>query len=185
MIHDPELLDALSGLPVTEYEGRVFRVTSKLADPIAFSQSGGRWAMDTDKEGGCPILYTSTMREGAIAEVASYFGLLTPVPQKSLKLNTLQVSLDKTLRLAVADFQSLGMDESIYGERNYARTQRVGAAINFLELDGLIAPSARWNCENLMIYGDNHSMEKQLEIVESSELPYAEWSKYLDGDQVH
>lgn len=185
MIHDPELLDALSGLPVTEFEGRVFRVTGRLADPIAFSQSGGRWAMDTDKEGGCPILYTSTTREGAIAEVASYLGLLTPVPRKPLKLNEVEVSLDKTLRLAVADFASLGIDANIFGERNYGQTQKVGAAINFLELDGLIAPSARWACDNLMIYGDNHSMEKKLEIIEHRELPYAEWSIYAESDQSH
>jgi len=100
LIHDPDLLDALSVLPVTEFDGQIYRVTSKLADPIAFSQSGGRWAMDTDKEGGCQILYTSTEREGAISEVASYLGLMTPIPKKPLKLNKLEISLDKTLRLA-------------------------------------------------------------------------------------
>lgn len=178
MIHDPELLDALSVLPVTEFEGRVFRVTGDLADPIAFSQSGGRWAMDTDKEGGCPILYTSTVEEGAIAEVASYLVLLTPTPRKSLKLNTLDVSLDKTLKLAIVNFASLGIEGNLYAERNYAQTQRVGAAVNFLELDGLIAPSARWKCDNLMIYGDNHGLEKKLEVVESSELPFTKWSQY-------
>lgn len=185
MIHDPELLDALSNLPVTDFEGPVFRVTGRFADPIAFSQSGGRWAMDTDKEGGCPILYTSTMREGAIAEVASYLGLLTPVPQKPLKLHELEVSLDKTLRLAVADFSSLGIDGNLYGERNYQQTQLVGAAVNFLELDGLIAPSARWDCANLMIYGDNHSMDKKLEVIASKELPFSEWSRFVDSDPPH
>jgi len=183
LIHDPLLLDALSSLPVTEFEGRVFRVTGNQADPVAFSQSGGRWAMDTDKEGGCPILYTSTKREGAVAEVASYLALLTPIPQKPLKMNELEVSLDKTLRLAVTDFASVGIEGTTYDVRNYLQTQRVGAAINFLELDGLIAPSARWNCDNLMIYGDNHSMEKQLEVIGSSALPFDEWISYAEGDQ--
>ena len=135
--------------------------------------------MDTHKRGGCPILYTSTMREGAIAEVASYLGLLDPVPRKPLKLNELEVSLDKTLRLAVADFSKLGIDGGLYGKRNYEQTQRVGAAVNFLELDGLIAPSARWECDNLMIYGYNHSIEKKLEVIEGSELPFADWSRYI------
>jgi hypothetical protein len=168
-------LEALSSLPVAEFEGSVFRVTGMQADPIAFSQSGGRWAMDTDKEGGCPILYTSTRREGAIAEVASYLALLTPVPQKPLKVHELDVSLDRTLRLAIADFGALGIIEDEYAQRNYTNTQRVGAAVNFLELDGLIAPSARWDCSNLMIYGDNHKLDKKLDVIQSSDLPYAEW----------
>lgn len=112
-------------------------------------------------------------------------GLLTPVPQKSLKLNELDVSLDKTLRLAVSDFSSLGIDGNMYGERNYEQTQRVGAAVNFLELDGLIAPSARWECDNLIIYGDNHSMDKKLEAIKSAELPFAEWSRYVDNEHLH
>lgn len=178
MIHDPSLLEALSSLPVAEFEGRVFRVTGMQADPIAFSQSGGRWAMDTDKEGGCPILYTSTQREGAIAEVASYLALLTPVPQKPLKVHVLDVSLDRTLRLAIADFGALGIIENDYAKRNYLNTQRVGAAVNFLELDGLIAPSARWDCSNLMIYGDNHKLDKKLDVVQSSDLPYSEWAGF-------
>ena len=180
LIHDPNLLEALSSLNVIEFDGRVFRVAGKQADPIAFSQSGGRWAMDTDKEGGCPILYTSTHREGAIAEVASYLGLLTPVPLKPLKLHELEVSLDRTLRLAVTDFAELGINESEYSARNYERTQRVGAAVNFLELDGLFAPSARWNCANLMIYGDNHKLEKKLEVIQSIDLPYDEWKIFAE-----
>ena len=185
MIHDTDLLETLSRLPVSEFEGSVYRVTGQLADPIAFSQSGGRWAMDTDKEGGCQILYTSLLREGAIAEVASYLGLLTPVPKKALRMHRLEVALDKTLRLAVADFSALGIDQNWYGERNYTQTQRVGAAINFLELDGLIAPSARWNCDNLMIYGDNHGVDKKLEVIESVPLPFVEWSEYIAGITAH
>jgi hypothetical protein len=45
-----------------------------------------------------------------------------------------------------------------YGERDYALTQSIGAALAFLGLDGLIAliaPSARWQCDNLMIYQTN------------------------------
>lgn len=180
MIHDPALLDALSNLPVEEFEGRVFRTTGGLADPVAFSQNGGRWAMISDQEGGCPILYTSTTSEGAIAEVAAYLGLLTPIPRKDLKIHELAVSLDKTLRVAVTDFARLGIDSDRYGERNYAQTQKVGAAINFLELDGLIAPSARGNCNNVMIFGDNHGLDKRLEIINSRVVLVEDWHRYAE-----
>jgi hypothetical protein len=183
LIHDLELLDALSNLPVSNYEGRVFRVTTRLGDPVAFSQSGGRWAIDAEKEGGCPILYTSKTKEGAIAEVASCLNLLTPVPRRSLKLNQIEVSLDKTLQRTVADFPNLGIDREQYVRRNYSQTQKVGAAINLLELDGLIAPSARWQCDNLMIYGHRHGIDEKLEIVDEQEIPYAEWIEFADSGQ--
>lgn len=178
MIHDPALLDALSNLPVEEFEGRVFRTTGELADPVAFSQNGGRWAMISDREGGCPILYTSTTSEGAIAEVASYLGLLTPIPRKDLRVHELALSLDKTLRVAVADFAQLGIEPDSYMDRNYLQTQKVGAAINFLELDGLIAPSARWDCNNIMIFGDNHSLDKGLEVISSRIVTVQEWHRF-------
>ena len=90
------------------------------------------------------------------------------------------MSLDRTLRLAVADFAGLGINEGEYGARNYERTQRVGAAVNFLELDGLFAPSARWKCANLMIYGDNHKLEKKLEVIQSIDLTYDEWKTFAE-----
>ena len=49
-----------------------------------------------------------------------------------------------------------------YGERDYAQTQNIGAAIAFLGLDGLITPSARWSCNNLMIFQTNHQPNERL-----------------------
>lgn len=177
MIHDPELIDHIQRLPTVTFDDPVFRATGMNADPTAFSSTGGRWAAPEIEEGGFSILYTSLEAKGAIAEVASYLALLTPVPRKPLKLHTLDVSVEKALKVAVTDFEALGINTDTYERRNYEGTQRVGAAINFLELDGLIAPSARWECDNLMIFANRHSIDAKLAISDSEPIPFEEWIK--------
>lgn len=176
MIHDPELLDAIAALPSGSLDRSVFRATGLTADPTVFSHSGGRWAPSDEDEGGFPILYTSLDKNGAIAEVASYLSLLSPVPRKSLKVSEIYVTTQKSLTLAYDRLGSLGINTAGYSARSYKKTQVVGAAINFLGYDGLIAPSARWNCENLMIFEANHLLESRLDILSSEEVAPEEWS---------
>ena len=166
MIHDQGLVDQLSALPVERYEGEVFRVTGSTADPLASSVSGGRWAPAATDGADVRVLYTSVDRDGALAEVVSYLTLLTPVPSRPLKVSRLGVSTAKTLRLAPISLERLGVDMSRYGERDYSRTQSIGAALAFLGLDGLIAPSARWDCDNLMIFTANSRLDERLEVID-------------------
>ena len=63
------------------------------------------------------------------------------------------------------------------GERDYAQTQKIGAALAFLGLDGLIAPSARWSCDNLMIFTDNHALSERLEPIADEEIEWREWAQ--------
>lgn len=178
MIHEQSLVDQLSILPVERFEGEVFRTTSVSADPIAPSISGGRWAPPQDSASEVAVLYTSLERDGAIAEVISYLVQLTPAPRvRTLKISRLGASTAKTLRLARTSLEDFGVDLVRFGERDYARTQQIGAAIAFLELDGLIAPSARWPCDNLMIFSANHSLNERLEVVGHEEFVWREWAQ--------
>lgn len=177
MIHDQLLLDRLCALPTERFEGVVYRVTTLGADPVAASTSGGRWAPPPEAAAEVSVLYTSLERDEAIAEVASYLSELTPVPRARLKLSRLVVSMNKTLRLVHADLAALGVDTHAYGTRDYAKTQEIGAALSFLELDGLIAPSARWSCDNLMIFAANHSLNERLDIVDSEEIDWRAWAR--------
>jgi hypothetical protein len=127
---------------------------------------GGRWAPAARDGADVPVLYTSLARDGAIAEVVSYLTLLTPLPSRPLKVSRLGVSTAKTMRLARVALEGLGIDMAQYGVRDYRRTQSIGAALAFLGLDGLIAPSARWRCDNLMIYQTNHLLSERLEVIE-------------------
>lgn len=177
MIHDPVLTDQLSALPTIRFDGEVFRVTGISADPIAPSTNGGRWAPRPNGDPGVSVLYTSLERDGALAEVVSYLMDLTPRPSKPLRVHRLAVTTSSTLRLIQADLEGLGVDLTRYGERNYSVTQRIGAAMNFLGLDGLIASSARWKCENLMIFAENHSLSEKLEAIDSEDVDWQAWGR--------
>ncbi len=175
MIHDLELTELLGAFPQESFDGSVFRATGLNADPTASSTSGGRWAPSSRQDSWYPVLYTSIERDGAISEVAAYLCELTPVPKKPLMVHEIAVTTSKTLRLVRADFSDLGINDSKYGERNYRRTQEIGAAIKFLELDGLITPSARWECDNLIIFSENHSINERLDTLNSERVEWREW----------
>jgi len=74
-----------------------------------------------------------------------------------------------------ADIAALGVSESEYGGVNLPRTQAIGAAVEFLGCDGLIAPSARWHCDNLMLFPDRLGAAVTLELVESEPVDWLAW----------
>jgi hypothetical protein len=179
MIHDQGLVDQLSSLATENFSGEVFRAAGVSRDPLAFSVNGGRWAPPVRDGADVPVLYTSLTRNGALAEVVSYLTLLTPLPLSNpLKVSRLGVSTSKTLRLARVSLERLGVDFRRYGDRDYALTQNIGAALAFLGLDGLIAPSARWPCDNLMIYQSNHlSLTERLEVIDDETVDWGAWAR--------
>jgi hypothetical protein len=174
---DPDLANRLGALEPEAFAGEVFRATRVSADPVAPSLYGGRWARPQNGDPGTNVLYTSMQRDGAMAEVASFLAQLTPIPgPRELKVTCLAVTTGKTLRLVHADLERLGVSVSRYGERDYARTQEIGSTLAWLGLDGLVAPSARWSCENLMIFTDNHSLGEKLEPVGEEMIEWRAWA---------
>lgn len=84
----------------------------------------------------------------------------------------------RTLRLLKADLESLSVDWTEYARINYVRTQQIGAAVAFLGCDGLIAPSARWSSENMMIFTENHGVEENdLKLIGTEEVEWIAWAK--------
>ena len=84
----------------------------------------------------------------------------------------------KSLRLARSDLIVLGVDRSSFGSRGYERTQAIGAAVAHLNCDGLIAPSARWTCENVMVFLTNQTGEEEIaQVVASEEVDWRAWAR--------
>ena len=173
MSHDPALLDALSRRAQTTYRGRVYRATRVSYDPLIASTRAGRWAPND----GPAVLYTSMAREGALAEIAFHWGQLTPIPKRAVALHALAVGTTKTLRLIRADLASLGVRDDQYEAINYSRTQEIGAAIAFLGCDGLIAPNARWSCDNLMVFMEHVPLDREFAIEATETVNWIEWAQ--------
>lgn len=162
-MHDRELLDRLSAYTPIRFDDVAFRATRLGLDPLTPSLAGGRWApRDTT-----PVLYASFERQGALAEISYHLGQLDPLPSKPVTVHELRATTHKTLRLLRADLLNLGVDWSEFGSLGYDRTQAIGAAAAFLECDGLITPSARWPCDNLMLFTNNQAVGDRLDLKSS------------------
>lgn len=174
MIHDPDLLETLSGFESREFGGAVYRACRMNLDPLAFSSQGGRWARPQTTS----VLYTSFERDGALAEVCYHWSLFTPLPTKPANVHTLAVTANSCLRLLKGELGILGVSAESLGQFPYPRTQEIGSAVAFLEHDGLIVPSARWDCHNLILFQEHHSLEEcQLEVVSTEEVNWQEWAR--------
>lgn len=173
MIHDPELLDRLSAFEPIMFSGEVFRATRKSLDPLTPSTSGGRWA----PKDGPAVLYMSTERDGALAEIAFHWSQFFPLPSKPVALHRIGLTTRRTIRLLRADLINLGVDWARYDEISYERSQAIGAAVAFLECDGLLTPSARWSCETVVLFLDNHVPDNRLEVLDTEAVDWLTWAK--------
>jgi RES domain len=83
------------------------------------------------------------------------------------------VRVRHVLRLAdMAALEKLGIDRGRFSELQYARSQEIGDAAQFLGFSGLIVPSARWGGLNLVLFTDQLSPDTL--SIQSKEL--IDWS---------
>jgi hypothetical protein len=172
---DPALLDALDAFKRVPYAGETWRAVRSGRDPVQGSASGGRW-----DPASFDVLNTSLDPHGAVAELHFQLSRQPVFPSRiRYGLHRITVSTAKTLRLRNLNAMvPLGVDPARYREILYAPTQAIGDAAYFLGFDSIIAPNARWSCENLILFTDQIA-PVDLEIIESSEINWAEWRKKL------
>jgi RES domain len=157
------------------FSGEVFRATRQSLEPLASSQSAGRWMPASVTS----VLYTSFERDGALAEVVYHWAQMSPVPTKPALVSRLGVRTHQTLKLLRTTLQQLGVPDKgeEYSTPLYNRTQEIGAAVHFLGCDGLIVPSARWQCDNLVLFTDGIvDLSQQLILVDSEVVDWFAWS---------
>jgi hypothetical protein len=156
---DNSLLDALERIEPVELKGTIWRVVREGHDVLSPSSAGGRW-----DNGTFEALYTSKAADGATAEVHYHLSRGQPVfPSKiTHRLYQLRLSTKKVLLLPDLDtIASLGVDVARYGslsynerQLEYPRTQELAEAAHFLGLDAVVAPNARWECLNVVLFLD-------------------------------
>src|ERR1700687_323880 len=172
---DPALLDALDAFERVRYTGETWRAVRSGRDPLQGSASGGRWDPTL-----FDVLYTALAPDGAVAGVHFQLSRQPFLPSKiRYGLHRIRVRTAKTLKLPDLDAMvPLGVDPARYREILYEPTQEIGDAAYFLGFDSIIAPNARWSCDNLILFTDQIAIEP-LEVVESSVVNWTDWRKKL------
>jgi RES domain-containing protein len=174
-VHDRVILDALDAIEPKPFEGEVWRIARMGREPLRGSSTHGRWSPNGEFE----VLYTSLQREGALAEVG-YRLSLEPVWPSRIRheIHRIKVRTGKTLHLAdLTALQPLGVDTTNYQGFDYEVTQAITAAAHFLTFDGLLVPSARAPCNNLVIFLDRIAEIGRLEVCESRPVDWAAWRR--------
>ena len=156
---DSTLIDAIEAIAPLPFSGPVWRVTREGRDPTRCSGSGGRW-----DDGAFDVLYTSAERLGAISEMKFHIERGQPVPPSRVayRLFEIDVALKRGLRLPdLAALRGIGLDTGRYGrlsyqerDAEYPRSQDIAEAARFLGYDGLVVPSARFKCNNVVVFCD-------------------------------
>jgi hypothetical protein len=172
-VHDKDLLDALEAIAPTRFHGEVWRIVRKGRDASRGSSAAGRWSPSGEFE----VLYTSLQRTGALAEIG-YRMSLEPVWPSLLEhtIHAISATTQRTLKFAnVAQLMPLGVDPARYQTLDYAATQAIAAAAHFLEYDGVLAPSARAPCLNLVVFLDRLSPDRRLAVTASEPVDWEAW----------
>lgn len=156
---DSALIDAIEAIEPADYSGSVWRVVREGRHPTRCSSSGGRW-----DDGTFDVLYTSQRREGAIAEMRFHLMRGQPVLPSQVKYRLFDIDLALGRALKLLDLEALqkvGLDTARYGQLSwqekkaeYPRSQDIGEVAHFLDFDGLIVPSARHDCLNVVVFCD-------------------------------
>lgn len=168
----PEPLEYLEGCRQGRFDGSVNRVVWADRSPTQGSnRARGRWnGPDCQFE----VLNTSLSAGGADAEFEAFWSLFEQRPDRRALNWKLRVRLLRVVELGFEDFRKLGVGPTAYRTRDYSRTQEISEAVNDVGCDGLIAPSARYDCNNLIIYLQNMSRDCVLEEVDSREFLWSE-----------
>jgi hypothetical protein len=174
-VHDRSVLDALEKLDPEPFDSDVWRVARKGKDPLRGSSANGRWGAPGELE----VLYTSEQRDGALAEVGFRLSLEPVWPSLiQHQIHILAVKAERPLRLVdMSELGNLGVDISRYETFEYGATQAIAAAAHFLEFDGMLVPSARFACSNLMLFTDRVSHTGHLQLVSSEDVDWPGWRK--------
>ena len=169
---DPELLERLEGCVQEPFEGSVYRIVWADRSPIRGSSvSWGRW---NSPDGEFEVLNTSFLSAGARAEFEAFWKLFEQRPDRQALNWKVRVKLSRVIELDVEQLDKCGVTQSDYQRRDYSRTQEISDALNYLGCEGLIVPSARYDCRNLVVYTQN--LEKY-SIVEEDESSGFSWSE--------
>lgn len=170
---DLALLDQIDAHEGVAFTGDVWRIVRADRDVLQGYPAAARW-----DPGTFDVLYTSLERDGALAEIHFHLSRQPVFPSKLRSvLYRLRVTTQRTLKIAdLAALKALGISRETYASLSYERCQEIGDAAQFLGFDGILAPSARWPCQNLVLFVDRFDPD-DLQLVDSEPVDWPAWRK--------
>ena len=92
-------------------------------------------------------------------------------------LNKLFVSLDNVLELDADQLKALGMEDPLALRPRNNVGKSIGEAAFMLDYDGLLVPSARWDCCKLVVFLDNtpFDISERLSFVQAIDVNWPAW----------
>ena len=171
-VHDPDLLDALEAIEPVSLSGSVWRVTWATRDPLAGGTGGGRWHPPNDFE----VLYTSLEHDVAMAEIYHHLSRAPVFSTSHVKVSQLRVAAERILVFKdVESLGPLGVDPESFRRGDYTRTREIGSAARFLDLEGIVVPSARWPGSNLVLFLDRMTARDVLSVEQTLDVNWPAW----------
>jgi len=154
---DHRLIDALESHPPAQFQGSVWRVVKDGHDPLRCNRVGGRW-----DDGTFDVLYTDAEADGAVAEMAFHLSRGQPVFPSKLRFRLFEIKISQEGLLDLSSSEALtalGFNMRRFGrlsynerECEYPRSQEIAEVAHFHGFTGLVVPSARWNCTNIILF---------------------------------
>lgn len=174
---DVALLDLVDAGAREPFDGETWRVCRDGRDPCLGGASLSWWC-----NGRFEVLYTALARDGAVAEIHALLSSQPVFPSRPRWIaHRLRAAAARTLRIAdMAMLGRLGVDTARWTERDYTRTQEIADAAHFLGFDGLVAPSARWSCMNLMLFTDRLAPDAITVVAsEPDPIDWTDWRRRM------
>ena len=172
-VHDRALLDALESLPTQVFSGEIWRATWSNRGPLIGSSDGGRW----DPPNSFEVLYASTELDGSLAEAYYHLSQAPVFSTSEVLLHRLYIDVKKVLHLDEKLLQTLGIEDPKANRINYSQSQAISSAARFLEYQGILVPSARWDCMNLVLYLDQLDINASITIKEHEPINWPAWKE--------
>ena len=150
----------------------MWRVVRKGRSVLDGSRGSGRW-----NPTNLSVLYGSREADGAIAEIHFHLNRGQSVFPSRMRHNLCELRIRTKEMLVLADMGALsrlGVIPTRYAEILYDRTQEIADAASFMGFDGIIAPSARWDCQNIVLFLDNIDLD-DIEEVGATSIDWTKW----------
>jgi len=166
MIHRVELLDALQQAPSRRLDTTAWRHMFGVRPPDRENTRGARW-----NPPGVAAIYLSLTRDGAIAEGDHAIAVQPFRPRARRVVYAVRLTLNNVLDLTdPSDLTRTGLTADDLAADDPTACREIGAAVHWLEQDGLLVASARGDDRNLVIYPANRSPDAVFDFGDGEQI---------------